>query len=59
MHYIYIVFQRLGIIAEFFVFLRTAKKWWITPIVVVLLLMSLLIILTESSALAPFIYSLF
>ena len=40
-------------------FLRTRKKWWLLPIVVFLLALSLLIVLTEGSALAPFIYTLF
>lgn len=40
-------------------FLRTRKKWWLTPIVVMLMLLGLLIVLTESSAVAPFIYALF
>jgi len=53
------MFERLRILTEFFQFLRTSKKWWLTPIVAVLLVLSLLIVLTESSALAPFIYSLF
>ena len=40
-------------------FLRTRKKWWLTPIVVTMVLLSLLILLSESSAVAPFIYALF
>lgn len=40
-------------------FLRTRKKWWLTPIVVTLILLGLLIVLSESSAVAPFIYALF
>ncbi len=40
-------------------FLKVRKKWWLAPIVVVLLLLSLLIVLTQGSALAPFIYTLF
>lgn len=40
-------------------FLKVRKKWWLTPIVVILLLLSLLIVLTQGSALAPFIYTLF
>ncbi len=40
-------------------FLRTRKKWWLLPIVTFLLALSLLIVLTEGSALAPFIYTLF
>lgn len=51
--------RRLRVFAELFYFLKDSKKWWLGPILAVLLLMSLLIIFTESSALAPFIYSLF
>ena len=40
-------------------FLRTRKKWWLTPIVVTMVLQGLLILLSESSAVAPFIYALF
>ncbi|MFC1807392.1 DUF5989 family protein [Candidatus Omnitrophota bacterium] len=40
-------------------FLRVRKRWWLAPIVVMLLLLGLLIIFAESSATAPFIYTLF
>jgi hypothetical protein len=50
---------KLSIMKEFWDFLRVRKKWWITPIVVVLVLLGALIVLTESSAVAPFIYTLF
>lgn len=40
-------------------FLRTRKKWWLTPIVIMLVLLGALIVLSESSAVAPFIYALF
>ena len=43
----------------FWRFLRVRKKYWLAPIVAVLVLLSLLIVLTQGSALAPFIYSLF
>jgi hypothetical protein len=39
--------------------LRVRKKWWLAPIVILLLSLGLILIVTESSALAPFIYSLF
>ncbi len=48
-----------GIIKEFFEFLKVRKKWWLTPIVVVLILLGALIVFGQSSALAPFIYTLF
>ncbi|MCY4158191.1 MAG: DUF5989 family protein [Bacteroidetes bacterium] len=51
--------SKLKISVEFLRFLRIRKKYWLTPIVVVLLFLSILIILTQGSALAPFIYSLF
>jgi hypothetical protein len=51
--------NRLAIIKEFFQFLRQRKKWWITPILVFLVLFGVLVIFASSSALAPFLYSLF
>jgi hypothetical protein len=50
---------KFSIIKEFWGFLRERKKWWLAPIVLTLLLLGLIIVLGESSALAPFIYSLF
>jgi len=50
---------KLRVLKEFWDFLKVRKKWWLGPIVIVLLLLGLLIIFTESSALAPFIYTLF
>jgi hypothetical protein len=50
---------KLGIIAEFWGFMKERKKWWIAPIVISLLLLGALIVLTEGSAVAPFIYALF
>lgn len=44
---------------ELWDFLRVRKKWWLAPLLVLLLLLGALIILAESSALAPFIYTLF
>jgi hypothetical protein len=51
--------SKLSILKEFWDFLRVRKKWWLTPIIVVLILLGALIVLTESSAVAPFIYTLF
>ena len=51
--------NKLQIVAEFWMFLKENKKWWITPIVFFLLLLGALIIFTEGSAVAPFIYTLF
>ena len=50
---------KLSILKEFWDFLKVRKKWWLTPIIIVLLLLGTLIVLTEGSAVAPFIYTLF
>ena len=50
---------KLGILIEFWDFWKVRKKWWLTPIMVVMLLLAALIVLTESTAVAPFIYTLF
>ena len=49
---------RSGLIAEFWEFFRTNKKWWMTPLIVVLLAIGGLILL-GGTVLAPFIYTLF
>ncbi len=51
--------SKLSILAELWAFMKVRKKWWLGPIVLVLLLLGLLIVLTQGSALAPFIYTLF
>lgn len=48
-----------SIIIEFWEFLRERKRYWLLPIVIVLLLFGGLIVFTETSAVAPFIYTLF
>ena len=48
-----------GLISEFWGFMRVRKKWWLAPIVLVLGLFGTLIVLTQGSALAPFIYTIF
>jgi hypothetical protein len=50
---------KLSVLGEFWSFLRVRKKWWLAPIVILLLALGLVLVLTEGSALAPFIYSLF
>jgi hypothetical protein len=39
--------------------MRARKKFWLAPIILVLLLVGALLVLTEGSAVAPFIYTLF
>lgn len=51
--------SKISILSEFWGFMRVRKKWWMGPIIFVMLMLSLLIVLTQGSALAPFIYTLF
>jgi hypothetical protein len=49
----------LDFVKEFWDFLRQRKKLWMLPIVIVLVTLGALIVLTQGSAIAPFIYTLF
>jgi hypothetical protein len=51
--------RRLSLMGELLVFLREQKLWWLMPMVIVLLLLGGLLIFAQSSAIAPFIYTLF
>lgn len=49
----------LFIFVEFWSFLNEQKEFWLVPIVFVLLLFGMLLVFAGTSALAPFIYTLF
>jgi competence protein ComGC len=50
----------MGLVKEFWGFLKVRKKFWLAPILIVLVLLSALIVLAASSPVAaPFIYTLF
>ena len=51
--------SKMSAVGEFWDFLKTRKKWWLTPIILFLFLLGALIFFTEGSTLAPFIYTLF
>lgn len=50
--------KRASLMQEFWIFLKTNKKWWLLPIIIVLLLLGVLVLLAGSGV-APFIYTLF
>jgi hypothetical protein len=50
---------RFGIIGELLSFLWYNKRWWMIPVVVILVVVGLILIFAQSSAIGPFIYSLF
>jgi len=49
----------MSFLIEFFKFLMVRKKYWLLPILIVLLLFGGLIVLSQGSAIAPFIYTIF
>ena len=46
-------------LAEFWLFLRTRKKFWLLPMLVMMAMFGGLLVLTQGMAIAPFIYTLF
>jgi hypothetical protein len=40
-------------------FMKERKKYWLAPVIIIILILGLLIVFGGSSALAPFIYSIF
>jgi hypothetical protein len=49
----------MSFLAEVWKFLRIRKRFWLLPLLVMIVLFGALLLLAESSALAPFIYTLF
>ena len=51
--------SKTSIIKEFWDFIKVRKKYWLAPIILIFLLLGFLMIFAQSSAVAPFIYTLF
>lgn len=51
--------SKLSLAGEVWLFLRQNKKLWMLPIIAVLLLLGALLVFAQTSALAPFIYTIF
>ncbi len=49
----------MNFIKEFWEFIKIRKKYWLLPIMISLAIFGGLIILTQGSAVAPFIYTIF
>ncbi len=49
----------ISFIKEFLIFLRERRKYFLWPVIIALGLCGILIVLSEGSAVAPFIYSIF
>ncbi len=50
---------KLALAGEFWLFLRQNKKYWLLPIILILFAVGALLVFAQSSALAPFIYTIF
>ena len=51
--------RRAGVVVELGQYLWVNKLWWLAPPVIILVLLAILLVIAESSAVAPFIYTLF
>jgi len=49
----------LELLKDLWAFMKVRKKYWLMPVIIVLVLIGALIVLTQGSAVAPFIYTLF
>ena len=49
----------MSFIREFCMFLRVRKKFWLLPIIIMMVVFGGLVVLTQGSAVAPFIYTIF
>jgi hypothetical protein len=51
--------SKARVVGELWQFLMQEKKYWLVPIIVIFVAFGLLIVFSQSSAVAPFIYTLF
>jgi len=51
--------SKYQVFSEFWEFMKENKKFWLAPIILVLVLVGFLLVVAKSSAIAPFIYTLF
>lgn len=49
----------MSMLLELFQFMKERKKLWLAPIIIIMLALGALIVLSQGSAVAPFIYTLF
>jgi hypothetical protein len=49
----------MSFLSELWVFMRVRKKFWLLPIFIMAVLLGALLVLSQGSAVAPFIYTLF
>lgn len=51
--------QRASTTSELLRFFGRTKWWWLTPMILLLFILGLMVVFVQTSAIAPFIYTLF
>lgn len=51
--------QKLKALYQIWLFAKTNKRWWLLPMMIIMVIFGFLLVFAQSSALAPFIYTLF
>lgn len=51
--------SKLRVVKEFFQYISENKKLWLIPLIIILALVGIVVLVSQSQAIAPFIYSLF
>lgn len=49
----------MSMITELWRFMRARKKYWLAPIILLMVIFGGLIVITQGTAVAPFIYTIF
>lgn len=49
----------MELVRELWAFLKARRKWWLVPIIVMMVLLGALLVFAQTSALGPFIYTIF
>ena len=49
----------MSVVKELWAYMKVRKKWWLIPILVVMVAVGGLLVFAQTSALAPFIYTIF
>jgi hypothetical protein len=49
----------MSLLSEFWKFLKVRKKFWLLPLLVMVVLFGVMLVMAETTALAPFVYTLF
>lgn len=49
----------MSFLKELWAFMRVRRKFWLVPVLVVLLVLGGLVVMSQGTAVAPFIYTIF